>query len=132
MAKMKIKLKYVVTILLIIVIGVIAYSFIPTKGKDKKDTESVNVDYGKLDEIVFNVKTAKVIRGDLIERISANGIVKANKELDVVSNVNGIITALNIYDGKVVKKNSLLVKLDDREARLAVKDAQDKIIAAKV
>ena len=129
---MKIKLKYVVTILLIIVIGVIAYSFIPTKGKDKKDTESVNVDYGKLDEIVFNVKTAKVIRGDLIERISANGIVKANKELDVVSNVNGIITALNIYDGKVVKKNSLLVKLDDREARLAVKDAQDKIIAAKV
>lgn len=129
---MEIKLKYVITIIIIITLGVIAYSLIPVKIGDKKESENVNVDYGKLDEIVFNVKTAKVISGDLIERISANGIVKASKELDVVSSINGIIEKLNVYDGKVVKKNSLLVKIDDREAQLAVKDAQDKIIAAKV
>ncbi len=129
---MKIKLKYIVTVLLLIALGVIAYSSISTKVDDKKDTENVNVDYGKLDEIIFDVKTVKVIKGDLIERITANGTIKANKELDVVSKINGIIKELNIYEGKSVKKNDLLIKLDDREVQIAVKEAQDKLIEAKV
>lgn len=129
---MKIKLKYVVTALVIIALGIIAYSFIPASNKDKKAYKNVNMDYGKLDEIVFNVKTAKVIKGDLIKKISANGIVKADKELDVVSNINGIIKKINIYEGKYVNKNDLLIKLDDRELKISVKEAQDKLIEAKV
>ncbi len=129
---MKIKLKYVVTALVIIVLGIIAYSFIPTSNKDKKEFKNVSMDYGKLDEIIFNVKTSKVIEGDLIEKISANGTVKADKELDVVSNIKGIIEKINIYEGKYVNKNDLLIKLDDREQVIAVKEAQDKLIEAKV
>ena len=90
------------------------------------------MNYGKLDEIIFDVKTAKVIKGDLIKKISANGIVKADKELDVVSNINGIIRKINIYEGKFVSKNDLLLKLDDRELKISVKEAQDKLIEAKV
>ena len=125
---MKIKLKHILLLLLIIVLGFIAYSFIPKKENDKKPNKNVNMDYGKLDEIIFDVKTTKVLKGDLIKTVSSNGIVRANKELEIVSNINGIITSVNIYEGKYVSKNDLLVKLDDREYEIAMKEAQDKLI----
>lgn len=129
---MKIKLKHILLLLLLIILGVIAYLFISPKEKDDKLNGNVNVDYGKLDEIIFNVQKAKVINGDLVKTVSSNGIVRANKELDIVSNINGIITSINIYEGKYVKKNDLLIKLDDREYKIALKESQDKLIEAKV
>ncbi len=129
---MKIKLKYVLTGLFIIALGIFAYSFLPGKTDDVDEPGNANINYGKLDEIIFDVKTQKVVKGDLIKKISANGIVKAAKELDIVSNINGIIREINVYEGKYVNKDFLMIKLDDREAKIAVKEAEDKLIEAKV
>ena len=96
------------------------------------DVKSENVDYGKLDDIVFTVFTDKAIVDDLIIKISANGKIRADKELEISSNISGVIDKISIYEGSQVKKDDLLIKLDDREYQLALNEAEDQIMTARV
>jgi RND family efflux transporter MFP subunit len=123
--------KIIISIIAVVII-LIGYSYYPRQHVNKAAADTANVDFSKLNKIVFDVKTAKVIRGTLIKRISANGIVKANKEIDVVSKIGGIIKKIYVHEGKHVKKGDLLVKLDDKQYRIAVKEAQDKLTSAEV
>jgi len=130
--KMKIAKRaiYITTIFfaLFIVVLIVASQ----KDDNTVDVKSENVDYGKLDDIVFSVVTDKAIVGDLIIKISANGKIRADKELEVSSNISGVIDKINIYEGSQVKKDDLLIQLDDREYQLALKEAEDQIMTARV
>ena len=129
---MKKKIKIFAGLIFIFLLGIIVYPYIINKNENSGNGIDPQMDYGSLDEIVFDVKTEKVKTGDLILSVTANGIVKANKELDVMSNINGTITDVYIYEGKWVAANDLLLKLDDREYKIALKEAKDKLIEAKV
>ncbi|MCL5031303.1 MAG: efflux RND transporter periplasmic adaptor subunit, partial [Bacteroidetes bacterium] len=91
-----------------------------------------SVNYGRLDDVVFDVKTKPIIKGDLILYINANGMIKASEELEISANINGVINTLNIYEGKYVNKNDLLIGLDDREYEIAINDTKVKITDARV
>ncbi|MCB0744905.1 MAG: efflux RND transporter periplasmic adaptor subunit, partial [Ignavibacteriae bacterium] len=73
-----------------------------------------------------------VTKGTLVQKITANGIVRADKELDVSANISGVISEINIYDGKYVNKNDILIRLDDREYQINLREAEERIIEAKV
>lgn len=129
---MKIKTKYAWLTLSIILIVIVIWVLIPTEGSTSEQEETANVNYGKLSEIVFDVKTAPVTRGDLIISTNANGLVRAAREIDVHSNISGYITKINAYEGKKVNAGDILVQLDDREYQIALKEADDMLIEAKV
>lgn len=129
---MKIKTKYAWLTLSIILIVIVIWVLIPTEGSTSEQGETANVNYGKLSEIVFDVKTAPVTRGDLIISTNANGLVRAAREIDVHSNISGYITKINAYEGKKVNAGDILVQLDDREYQIALKEADDMLIEAKV
>lgn len=129
---MKIKTKYAWLTLSIILIVIVIWVLIPTEGSTSEQGETANVDYGKLSEIVFDVKTAPVTRGDLVISTNANGLVRAAREIDVHSNISGYITKINAYEGKKVNAGDILVQLDDREYQIALKEADDMLIEAKV
>lgn len=129
---MKISKKTIYVSIIIIILIVIALIVVPRDEESAADKNNKNVNYGKLDEIVFNVKTEKAFLGDLIIKISANGKVRANKELNVSSDISGAIDKINIYEGCFVKKNELMIKLDDKEFKLAYAEAEDQMMTARV
>lgn len=118
-------------VLIIIVIGVVWF-LIPTEKLNPNYIDNSSIDYNKLNDVIFDVKTYPVIRGDLNLYINANGIVKASQELDVTSNISGVINTINIFEGKKVNKGDLLIGLDDREYELNLSDARVKVTDSKI
>jgi HlyD family secretion protein len=129
---MKIPIKVIYLIIAVIALTFIIFAFLPDDKEPKNAGNQGNVDYNKLDEIVFNVKIDTISKGSLIQKITANGIVHADKELDISASISGVISEINIYDGKFVNKNDVLIKLDDREYRINLKEAEERLIEAKV
>lgn len=127
---MKIKFKHSLIFLTVILVVVIAYSFIPDNPED--EVENANINYGSLEEVVFEVKTTEILKGDLVKSVSANGIARAFNEVDIIANTTGYINNLDIYEGKSVSKGSLLLSLDDREHKIALEEAQSKLNEAKI
>jgi len=128
---MKIKLWVSLAVVSVIAL-IVALTFFKDGSNDGLKDENANVNYDKLDEVVFDVKTEKIKRGDLILYVNANGIIRASEELEIAANINGIINTLNIYEGKFVKKGDLLIGLDDREYEIALNDAVARVTDAKV
>ncbi len=129
---MKIPLKYVFIPFIIILIVVGGFYLFSNNDETEPTVEIQNVDYDKLDEVIFDVKTSKIIRGELIKSTNANGLLKANKEIEVVSNIAGYINEINVYEGKKVSSGELLIQLDDKEYRIELKEAEDRLIEARV
>lgn len=128
---MKIPGKIIFTSLGFIVLLIVVYALIPAEENKEKELNT-NINYEKLDEVVFNVRTKKVINGDLIKSISANGLIKAYSELDMVSNITGYIDEIYIYEGKQVNSGSLLLKFDDRDYKIAISEAEVNMMNAKI
>jgi HlyD family secretion protein len=129
---MKIPSKIIFLIFGIIALVVLVYALIPSENKEEEAKKTSEINYGKLDEIVFNVSTKEVIKGDLIKSISANGLVKAFNELDMVSNITGYIDKIFIYEGKLVNKGDLLLKFEDKEYNIAISEAEVNLMNAKI
>jgi multidrug efflux pump subunit AcrA (membrane-fusion protein) len=128
---MKIKLWVSITIV-VLVISSLLWVVLPGKSGEQLEEDSANINYDKLDEIIFDVRAKPIIKGDLFLYINANGIVRATEELELTSNISGAITTLNIFEGKKVNKGELLIGLDDREYELALNDARVKVTDSRV
>lgn len=117
-------------LVLLIVVLVIA----PSMGSNEEAAagNNVEINYDKLNDVMFTVKTATVKRGTLTLFVSGNGIVKPGKELEIMPNVSGYISRVNIAEGRRVKNGEMMIKLDDREQQLAVEQAKVDIINAKI
>lgn len=130
---MKISVKKILTVLIPLVLISIYFLFSGNNAETSENIKSSGeIDYGSLGEVVFDVKAAKVKKGDLILNVNSNGIIKANKEIEVTSKLNESIVELNVYEGKRVNKGDLLIKLDPREYELAVEEAESALLKAKV
>ncbi|MBL1212914.1 MAG: efflux RND transporter periplasmic adaptor subunit [Ignavibacteriae bacterium] len=129
---MKIPIKVIYLIAAVIALTIIILAFLPDKKETENNGRQGNVDYDKLDEIVFKVKIDTIKKGSLVQKITANGIVRADKDLDISASISGVISEVNIYDGKFVNKNDVLIKLDDREYRINLREAEERLIEAKV
>ena len=61
------------------------------------------------------VTAAAVFRGELVKRITANGVAEAEKLLNVAAEVGGKIERVLVVPGQWVEAGDLLVELDDTE-----------------
>ncbi|MCB1041314.1 MAG: efflux RND transporter periplasmic adaptor subunit [Acidobacteria bacterium] len=77
------------------------------------------------------VEAAAVQRGDLIQRVSAQGRVHGYQQLDLKNEVGGRLLKLHVHDGQVVKQGDLIAEIDDREYALALSEASAAMLAAK-
>lgn len=103
------------------------------KGKDDKLSRSFkSLDKkvgGKETPIV--VEAMPVLRGDLIQTVASQGRVHAYQKLDVNAEVSGRLTSLRVKDGSRVKKGDIIATIDDRTYKLALDEAEAKLIGAK-
>lgn len=123
---MKISTKNVGVAISVILLIILVWAIIP-KAKVEEAVEDKNVNTDNLDKIEFKVTTSKVFKGDLIKWVKANGIVKAARELEMQANVSGYLKELNVYEGKKVNENDLLIALDDTHYQLSLRDAKARV-----
>ncbi|MDB2365077.1 efflux RND transporter periplasmic adaptor subunit [Luminiphilus sp.] len=68
---------------------------------------------------------------DLVETLTSVGTARALQSVNVFSDTSGRVTAVNINADQYVDTGDLLLQLDDRDERLAVKLANVKLADAK-
>lgn len=118
------KIKYIVYTLIIVGIGAfIAYRITENNSAKEKNE---NTGGGKKQPIAV---TGMVLKPqEFADNLSLSGSIEANEQIDIRSEVSGIVESINFKEGSSVTKGQILFKVNDRElrAQLAqVKTAQN-------
>jgi len=80
---------------------------------------------------IVETTTAQAIVQDLPTYFEATGTLASDAQTDVAPTVGGKITAVNFDIGSYVQKGSVLVQLDDRDARIRLEQAQAQVQQAE-
>jgi RND family efflux transporter MFP subunit len=80
---------------------------------------------------VVETTTAPAIVRNLPTYFEATGTLASDAQTDVAPTVGGKITAVNFDIGSYVQKGSVLVQLDDRDARIRLEQAQAQVEQAE-
>jgi len=75
-------------------------------------------------------KTAQVIQGDLVVKISATGVVEPNFQVEVKSKASGEVLKFKYEEGDQVKKGQLLLQLDKSDEIRSVSRAKADLSSA--
>ncbi len=78
------------------------------------------------------VEAQLAFRGDLIMRITAHGEIQPLQEIPIYARLAGELTDVNVYEGKKVRKNSLLAAFDTTEIALEYKQKENQLKKAKI
>jgi len=106
--------------LIVIIISLLAFFLF----FEKKSDSSLDIPFknGALDvKEEFRAIPVKVVpaqKGNLIIKLESQGEAVADRKIVIKAEVAGIIKALNVEEGKKVKKGDLLMEIDDKEYRL--------------
>ncbi len=104
-----------VVIAVLIAIGAIIYF---TSGKDAGSVAS-------------EVRTAEVVKGDLLIEVAASGTVTPDVEVIVKSKAGGEITSFQFNEGDLVKKGQAVVELDPSTELARKNQAEANLLMAK-
>ena len=78
------------------------------------------------------ITVSKVMRDNLVSKVSANGYVQAVRKADLSANVMGEVTRLAVKEGDAVKEGQFLLEIDPSRSKAAVEglDAARQAAAA--
>jgi HlyD family secretion protein len=77
------------------------------------------------------VQTQKVNRADLVSTVTASGEVKPKRFVNVSSNVSGRITHIYVVEGDVVKKGSVLARIDSTRLEAGTRQSEAALQGAR-
>lgn len=114
------KIKYVViTILAIALGGMIVYRITKNKSENEKGDKN-----GKKPPMTVNA--IKVEPQDFSNTISLSGSIEANEQIEIHSEVSGIVESISFAEGSQVSKGQVLLKVNDVELRAQLVQAKTK------
>ncbi len=98
-------------------------------------SEGVSEDMGRADvqeTVAFRpletpVEVIRLKKQSLVESISTNGRTKALLKTKITSQVSGSVTELRVGEGEFVKKDSVLLEIEDESFRIAYLQAKDRL-----
>jgi len=77
-----------------------------------------------------SVNASRVIRGNLVIPVIAEGSIRARNAADIHAEVSGRIQSIPVKEGQTVRKGTLIARLDDREYRVALEEARSSYLEA--
>jgi membrane fusion protein (multidrug efflux system) len=86
-------------------------------GDDVAAGEDINL-LAEQESSVIAVETAEVVQGRLRESIEASGVIQGIREVIIRPFASGVIESVSVELGQDISSNEVLLKLDDRIARL--------------
>ncbi len=100
-----------------ILVAALLFLFLPLLGCGSQQDKNVK-------ERVFNVRAATVQKQALRPFVEAVGTLKANEEVIVSSEIDGIIRRITVAEGSRVGRGTLIAEINDTDYRLEVKRAE--------
>ncbi len=110
------KIKYIVYAILIIGLGTLIFYRIGANKEEKKDPNAkkpATTVYG----VVLQPR-------EFADNLSLSGTLEANEQIEVRSEVSGVVEQINFDEGSSVKKGQSLVKVNDIELRAQLRQVQ--------
>ncbi len=117
-------------ILSFIVLMTIFGLFAAACGNSKAKTDA-NANANSAEPAIVDVTTATAIVQNMPTYFEATGNLASDAQTDVAPTVGGKIVAVNFDIGSYVNKGSVLVQLDDRDARIRVDQANAQVAQAE-
>jgi len=93
----------------------------PSSTENNNDTPDLGA------ESPISVKVQYARQGTLVLRLTANGYTRASRQVPLTAQVNGVVDSLPVFEGKAVRKNEALLKINDADYRLAVAEAREQL-----
>lgn len=107
------KIKYIVYTLLIAgIVGIIAYRITENKSEKVK-----NENNGSGKKQATSVSGIVLKPKEFADNLSLSGSIEANEQIDLRSEVSGIVESINFKEGSTVAKGQILFKVNDLELR---------------
>ena len=117
------KVKYIVYIIIVILLGgAVAYRF--NKNKAQKASMGGRKPGGP--PAVLNVNGIVTKTENFSNSLSIAGSIEANEQVDIRSEVSGLITSINFTEGTSVSKGKVLIKINDLELQAQLSQALTK------
>ncbi|MFQ6082002.1 MAG: efflux RND transporter periplasmic adaptor subunit [Candidatus Aminicenantia bacterium] len=112
----------------LILIGLIVFLVIFKKenAPEENGKESSSVISEESEGAPLPVKVVKARKGDLIIRLKSLGQAIAPRKVVVKAEIRGVIDGFFVTEGKHVREGDLLVKLNDEEYKLKLKEAESR------
>lgn len=115
------KVKYIIYVLIALLLGYLIYNRI-TAGKSK--TASVPAAGAPNKQVSVNGLVVKT--QDFDNALNVSGTIEANEQVDIRSEISGLIKSINFKEGTTVSKGALLLKIDDSELQAQYRQALTK------
>lgn len=103
--------------------------FISTADRVESQTQD---EYNIPERPVFNVNVDLAKQIDFETRITATGRTRARREALIIPQAGGLVTEVPVRDGMRVRRGQTLFKLDDREYRIALREAEDRLLERQI
>jgi membrane fusion protein (multidrug efflux system) len=126
------KIKYIIYLLIVVLLGYLIFNKI-NKGKEgqQKNGNKMQSKDGVTPPI--SVKGLIVSTQDFSNDLNVSGSIEANEQVQIRSEVAGLVRAVNFKEGSDVTKGDLLIKIDNRELKAQLLQAETKVkLAAQI
>ncbi|CAM2067665.1 Efflux RND transporter periplasmic adaptor subunit [Sulfidibacter corallicola] len=101
-----------------------------TQEKVSKSLSSLNKRFGGKETPIL-VQAEPVTRGDLIQKVTAQGRVFAYQNIEIVNEIAGPLVVLSVKDGDYVEAGQVIARVDTREYVLAVEEARANLLKGR-
>jgi RND family efflux transporter MFP subunit len=120
--------KKILTIVLIVVLAALSvYYFMVKKGSNSGEGEASSSEQAqetKTSETPLQVKVEEAMLGDLVIKLRSPAEAVTDRKIAMKAEVAGVIKKLDVKESGHVKKDDLLVELDDQVYRLNYENAE--------
>ncbi|HVJ63496.1 MAG TPA: efflux RND transporter periplasmic adaptor subunit [Tahibacter sp.] len=91
-------------------------------GSDAHSAEAAEAKKPKVDAVP--VEVAAVVQGDITAKYAGTATLEAEREAKIVSEIGGVVLALNAEEGQFVRKGQILAKLDSARHAVLLRQAE--------
>jgi RND family efflux transporter MFP subunit len=101
-----------------------------TDGSTSADSTSETPTTKKSRERTTSVNVTEAFRGDLVIPVIAEGTIRARHSAEIRTEISGTIVKIHAREGQTVRRDQLIIKLDDREYEVAAEEARASYVRA--
>jgi len=119
---MKKKSVFVLLIFVLAVVALVFYRIQQNKKEDEKNTAGISGGNRRSAKVF-----GKIVKGQpFSDYITLSGSIEPNEQVDVHSELSGIVEAINFSEGATVSQGQVLIRINDAELRAQLLQAQTR------
>ena len=130
---MKKAIRFFLIFLIVAGIGFVGCKIVKNIGSDKDNqdkTETAVKENSKSEEAPLPVKVVKIRKGDLPLRLRVSAVTEVRQKAAIKAEISGKVAEVRKKIGDRVKKGELIIRIDDKEMKLALKKAEAERLQA--